>query len=137
MSIPEAEPHVRAVVAKLKAEVPASLGVALGVGPAANPPYLAVYPDPGDVEDAFLCGDRSKLTIHFMLHAVGAGPEQAAWALDKARAAMLGDPPTVSGRRIHRMSQTLGAVPITRDESTQPPLYIALAEFRLVSQAAA
>ncbi|MEU7814129.1 hypothetical protein [Pseudonocardia sp. NPDC049154] len=136
MSIPEAEPHVSAVIAKLKAGVPTTLGVALGVGPAANPPYLAIYPDPGDVEDARLCGDRSKLTIHFMVHAVGAGPEQATWALDKARAVLLGDPPTVSGRRTHRMSQTLGAVPVTRDETTQPPLYIALAEFRLVSQAA-
>lgn len=136
MTVPEAEPHVAAVVAKLQTSVPASLGVALGVGPAKNPPYLAIYPDPGDIEDARLSGDRSKLTIHFMIHAIGAGPQQAQWALDKARLALLGDPPLVAGRRTHRMTQTLGSVPITRDDSVQPPLWIALAEFRLMSQAA-
>lgn len=132
--VPATEPHVRAVIDKLKAEVPANLGVALGVGPATNPPYLAVYPDMGDVADAFLSGDRSQLTIHFIVHGIGAGPEQALWAMDKARAVLLGTPPAVAGRKTHRMTQTLGTADVMRDDSTQPALYIALAEFRLMSQ---
>lgn len=135
--VPETEPHVRALIAKLKAELPVSLGVALGVGPATNPPYLAVYSDMGDVEDAFLSGDRSKLCIHFIVHGIGKGPEQALWAMDKARAVLLGTPPAVAGRKTHRMSQTLGTADVMRDDSTQPALYIALAEFELMSQYAA
>jgi hypothetical protein len=135
--VPETEPHVRALIAKLKAEVPVSLGVALGVGPATNPPYLAVYPDMGDVEDSFLSADRSKLCIHFIVHGIGKGPEQALWAMDKARAVLLGTPPAVAGRKTHRMSQTLGTADVMRDDSTQPALYIALAEFELMSQYAA
>ena len=135
MSIPESEPHVAAVIAKLKAEVPVLIKVADGVGPAADPPYLAVYPDAGDVEDPFLSGNRSKLTIGFIINAVGAGPQQARWALDKARLVMLSSTPVaVAGRKTHRMRQTLSGVPIVRDESTQPPLYIATAGFRLMSQ---
>jgi hypothetical protein len=135
--VPETEPHVRAVIAKLKAELPVSLGVALGVGPATHPPYLAVYPDMGDVEDSFLSGDRSRLCIHFIVHGIGKGPEQALWAMDKARAVLLGTPPAVAGRKTHRMSQTLGTADVMRDDSTQPALYIALAEFELMSQYAA
>lgn len=134
MSTPEAEPHVRAVIAKLRAELPAGIGVALGVGPARNPPYVAVYPDLGDIEQAFLVGDRSRLVIHFFLHAVGKGPEQALWAADKARLVLLGTPPAVAGRLTQRMTQTLGSRPLTRDETVQPPLYLAMAEYRLMSQ---
>lgn len=136
MTIPEAEPHTTAVMAMLGAGLPANLGVALGVGPAKNPPYLAIYPDLGDIWSSRLCDDRSAMTIHFMIHSVGAGPEQAQWAFDKARAVMLGEPPVVPGRKAKRMTQTL-AIPVTRDESTQPPLYIAIGEFELITQAAA
>ncbi|GAY07503.1 hypothetical protein [Pseudonocardia sp. N23] len=136
MTIPEAEPHVAAVLAMLQAGTPANLGVALGVGPSVNPPYVALYPDPGDVEQARLSGDRSLITISFLLHCIGAGPEQALWALDKARAVMLGDPPTVAGRRTHRMTQTYGSRELDRDDGIQPALFIAMAEFRLMSQQA-
>lgn len=135
MTTPESEPHVRAVIAKLQADVPAALGVALGVGPDVAPPYLAVYPDPGDVEQARLSGDRSWLRICFFVHGIGTGPEQALWALDKARLSMLGNPPTVPGRRTHRMTQSYGSPIIDRDETVDPPLYIAMAEFCLISQA--
>lgn len=131
--IPESEPHVRAVIDKLKAEVPALLGVALGVGPATDPPYLSVYPDPGDVASAFLSDDRSTLTIDFIVHGIGAGPEQALWAMDKARVVLLGAPPAVTGRKVHRIQQTFGNS-VDRDDSTQPALYLVAAGFRLFSQ---
>lgn len=136
MSIPEAEPHVSAVIANLRALLPAAIKVALGVGPAAAPPYIAVYPDLGDVEQARLSGDRSCFYIRFFLHAVGAGPEQAIWALDKARVVMLGAPPAVAGRKTHRMTQTYGTPTLDRDETVQPALFLGMAEFQLMSQAA-
>jgi hypothetical protein len=134
--IPEAEPHVRAVLAKLKAGLPVTVAAALGIGPAVAPPYVALYPDPGDIADAFLSGDRSQLVIHFTVNAVGVGPEQAIWAADKARVVMLDiTPVSVVGRRVHRMTQAPGSSPpVIRDESVQPALYIATAGYRLMSQ---
>lgn len=136
MAVPSAEPHVSAVMAMLRDRLPANLPAALGVGPAGDRPYAVVYPDPGDVEQARLSGDRSRISIVFTIKVVSAGPEQALWGLDRVREAMLGDPPTVAQRVIHRMTQ-ITTTDLERDDAFQPPLYFVTGLFRLMSQPAA
>lgn len=134
----EGEPHVRALVDAVRAALqPFNVPVELGVAPAGDHPsgVVVLYPDPGDVEAARLCGDRSSAVIHIGVHAIGTGPEQALWAADKARTAMLGDPPAVEGRRTHRMTQS-DAGALDRDGTVQPPLYVQASEYRWFSQPA-
>ena len=134
--IPQSEPHVRAVLEMLRDGLPPIVGVDLGVGPAKEPPFIAVYPDIDDATDRSLSGDRSLLILTFALHAVGIGPEQAIWASDRARAVLLGDPPVVPGHKVKRLRQErIGGRPVYRDESVQPPVYVAYSAYRLISQA--
>ncbi len=136
-SPPTAEPHVRAVLEQLHAGVPAQLTVSLGKAPTDTaPPYVVLYPDAGDVSAARLCGDRDRIVVHLMLHAIGTGPEQASWAADQARTVLLGQPPTVAGRRVYRLTQVLGSAPLTRDDDINPALYLQPAEYRLLSDPA-
>lgn len=135
MTIPESEPHVAAVLAKLEAELPASMSVALGVGPAGDRPYAVLYAD-GRAERGRLSGDRSVLSMLLTVKVVGSGPEQALWALDRVREVMLGDPPTVAERVIHRLTEE-STQDLERDDGFQPPLYLLVSTFRLMSQAAA
>ena len=135
--IPGAEPHIRAVDARLKAGLPASVGVGLGRAPAGvSPPFIVQYPDPGDVQAARLNGERAHLEMHIMVHAVGVGPEQATWAGDRAREVLLGAPPAVPGRRVHRLTQTMAPPPIVRDDDVNPVLYVQVTEYRLTSDPA-
>lgn len=137
MSTPNVEPHVAAVMTRLREQLnPTGEGLngSLGVAPPGIPGY-AVYPDPGDVQQARLAGDRSMVVIRFAVTAVGEGPEQVLWVADHVRQVMLGDPPEVMGRVIRRLSQS-GSGPVIRDDSIDPPLWFSSADYRLMSQAA-
>lgn len=135
--IPESEPHVRAVWEKTTADLEAwGIAVGLGEAPAGVIPCVVLYPDAGDVAAARLCGQRSDLQIGFILHGIGDGPQQAIWAHDKARQSLLGDPPSVTGRVLARMTQDFSA-PMLRDDDVKPgPLYVQTSGYRLSSQAA-
>ena len=129
---PGAEPHIRAMQALLDVNLPPSISVTVGVG--VGPlPRVVMYPDPGDVQAARLDGQREHLEMHVLLHAVGVGPEQATWASDRAREVLLGVPPVVPGRRVHRLTQTMAPPPIVRDDDVNPPLFLQVTEYRLVS----
>lgn len=136
--LPEAEPHVAAIKAALRAGVPAVIGVAIGVGAAKKPPYIAVHPDPGTLRSLALRGDRSQMRMRFLINHIGEGPEQALWVVDKVRAVMLDrTPPAVPGRVTQRLWQSWGAPNVERDDSVQPALYVATAEYSWLTQAAA
>lgn len=72
--------------------------------------------------------------MRFDVEAVGAGPEQALWALDKARAALVDHRLDVEGAVVSPLSQTDGSS-LRRDEVTQPPIYMIDAELQAFSQA--
>ncbi len=147
-SFPELEPHVRTIMDQLKRELPASLPSGLVVAPVGGPPYVVVYPDSGVIGYSRLALERDSISIQFYVHAVGKGPEQTMWVMDKARKAVLGFRPEVPNRVATRVLQTLGPQmltsdatqslgPMKRDLSTQPPVYISIAEFAFSSQPAA
>lgn len=133
MTAPSVEPHVTAVLDALHAGLPANLPASLGVAPNVPVPYVVLFPDPGDVSQARLCGDRSQLWLRLAVMAIGAGPKQALWASDRVREVMLGSPPPVAGRVTHRMRQ-VGGDTLERDDDRQPPLYMQLTEYVLLSQ---
>lgn len=128
------ERHVAAVVERLRAVVSPDLTVDMGVAPSDPPPYLVVYPNAGDVNLARLCGDRSDLLLRFEVEAVGEGSEQALWALDEARVALVGHRLTVVGAVVAPIDQIDGS-DLHRNQLTQPPVYTIDAEFRVFSQA--
>jgi hypothetical protein len=121
MTVPVARTHTAAIVAVLEA---AGLTVGNGSGIGLTAPYVVVYSDSGAVDGPL--GDRfADLDQTVILHSVGTGPEQAQWVADKARTALLGSTPTVTGRTVlyvdHADSQ-----PLYRDDDVTPPLYLAV-----------
>lgn len=133
-SIGEVGPHIQAVIDQLEAEVPGTIKVSLGVRATGKPPHIIVFPYAGDVDSKRLAMENEHINIRFALHTVGVGPEQAMWAMDKARGALLGQSLPVSGRRTQRITQRFDAVPLSRDLSTQPPEYVLVTEFQIASQ---
>jgi hypothetical protein len=132
--VAEVEPHVRATLEMVRDRV--TFPVGLSVAPdGTEAPYLVAHPDPGDVEAARLCGRRSRITVYTIWHAVGSGPEQALWVADRARVALLGDPPVLTGRKVYRLVQE-GSEPVRRDNTVQPPLYLAVFETGMFSDPA-
>lgn len=135
MTIPEAEPHVQALEAHLEAELSGLALVGVGEAPEGDPPLVVLYPDPGDVRAARLCGRRESITIHVMAHAIGTGWEQATWLGDKTRAAVFAGF-AVEGRKVYRPAQTLEPPPLTRDDDINPPLYLQVTEYEIRSDPA-
>lgn len=128
--IPEAEPHVAALLDTLRVNVPSNLTVTLSVAPDDyKTPYVVVHPDPGSVSHARLCGGNNRIAIHFTLHGVGSGPEQALWAGDKARKALLNNRPAVSGRNVYPIVQDGTPPPMRPDRDVDPPVFIDVSEF--------
>ncbi len=135
--LPGVEPHVRAIDVTLKAGLPAAIGVGLGRAPTDQAlPYAVHYPDPGDVQAARLDGQRQHLTLHFIVHAIGVGPEQANWVADRVRDVLLNTALTVPGRRLYRVTQDAAPPPMSRDDDVTPPLYVQTLEFQLRSDPA-
>jgi len=145
-SIPAAaEPHIRAVQAALTAalnQLPTPTGSIFGPGIAA---YIGARPDadtncvvvhgaPGMPSGSL--GDRfADLTVTVQLTAVGTGPEQATAYADAARAALLTSTLAVTGRVCWPAWQ-LADQPVLRDDTVQPPLWIATAQYSIKSNPA-
>lgn len=133
-SIGEVGPHITAVMNQLETELPTRILARLGLAPTENPPYVSIFPSAGVVDSNRLCMSNNDIQIGFLVHAVGAGPEQCMWAMDKTRAALVGQVLPVTGRRTYRITQTLGPQPMTRDLSSQPPVWMQVAGFEFSSQ---
>jgi hypothetical protein len=133
-----AEPHIRAVVGQLDTELqllPTPIHAYNGTRPDADTTCVVVHGSPGEVSGPL--GDRfADIQIDFQVTAVGTGPEQAQTYADAARAALLTDtPPAVAGRAVWRLWQ-LAAQPVVRDDTVQPPLWIATAQYAIKSNPA-
>lgn len=135
-AVPEAEPHIRALTAHLGTVLAGAALVDVGEASDGDLPYIVLYPDPGEVTSTRLVDARSRITLHVIVHAIGTGPEQASWVMDRVRAAMFAGF-TVDGRVVHRPVQTLGPQPMQRDDSGAVTLFYQVAEFEVSSDPAA
>lgn len=137
-SIPaDAEPHVRAVVELLNAALallPTPIRAYHGRRPDADQTCVVVHGSTGTPSGSL--GDRfADLDIPIQLTAIATGPEQALAYACAARAALLTTPISVPGRALYPAWQTGEQDPL-RDESVNPPLWIATAQYALKSNPA-
>jgi len=132
-----AEPHIRAVQAVLEAALqalPTPIHAYIGVRPDADSTCVVIHGSTGDPSGSL--GDRfADLTVPIQLTAVGTGPEQAAAYADAARAALLTASLAVAGRAVWPAWQT-ASQPVLRDDTVQPPLWIATAQYSIKSNPA-
>lgn len=140
-SVPaSAEPHIRAVVTTLDAalqQLPTPIHAYNGTRPDADTTCVVVHGSPGEASGPL--GDRfADIQVDFQVTAVGTGPEQAQAYADAARAALLTDaPPAVAGRYVWRLWQLPGgAQPVVRDDTVNPPLWIATCQYAIKSNPA-
>lgn len=135
MTAPAAsEPHIRAVVTTLGTALAAlttPIAAYNGTRPDSDTNCVVVHGTPGQSSGSL--GDRfADLLLDFQVTAVGTGPEQALAYADAARVALLGTPPAVAGRAVWPLWQT-GSQPVQRDDTVQPPLWIATAQYAIKS----
>lgn len=129
MTAPATLPHVDAAMAALAG---AGLVVSLGVAPTGvQPPYCALYPDPGQSVPGSLGDPVSDFSGLLQVTCVGLTAEQALSLSDRVRAAF-SVRLTVEGRSGWR-PQELGGPPVQRDDDASPPYYYAPVQFRLRS----
>jgi len=133
-SIPQAEPHIRAVQAVLEValgQLPTSINTYIGSRPDDVKNCVVIHGSPGDLSGSL--GDRfADISISIQLTAVGEGPEQATAYADAARAALLTSPLVVVGRSVWPPWQT-ASQPTLRDDTVQPPLWISTAQYEIKS----
>lgn len=129
MTAPATLPHVDAVLAVLAG---ANLVVSLGVAPPGQvPPYVAVYPGPGQSLPGSLADPLSYFEDTVQLTCVGTTAEQALSVSDRARTAM-SVRLIVTGRSGWRPEE-LGGPPVQRDDDVTPPMYYAAVQYRIRS----
>lgn len=105
-----------------------------GTRPDADTICAVIYGSPGQASGPL--GDRNAdLQIDFQVTAVGTGPEQALYIADACKAALLTAPPSVAGRAVWPLWQT-AAQPVQRDDTVQPALWIATAQYAIKSNPA-
>lgn len=133
MTTPAALPHVDAVTTALKG---AGLTVYLGgapssIVPTTAQPYVVLYPLPGRTVAASLADDRTRYVGVVQLTCVGLTAEQALSVSDRATAALSAVLP-VAGR-VAWKPESLDGQPVQRDDDVVPPVYYAVARWRLRS----
>jgi hypothetical protein len=132
-----AGPHLIAIVALLDAaagQLPTPIRAYFGKRPDTDTTCIVVHGSPG-VPSGTL-GDRfADLTIDFQITCVADGPEQAQAYADAARTALLTTALTVPGRAVWPIWQS-AAQPVLRDDTVQPPLWIATAQYTVKSNPA-
>jgi hypothetical protein len=129
VAAPNALDHVDAVTA---AHAAASLTVFLGGSPPSTaPPYCVLYPEPGMPVRASLADDRVDYMTTVQITSVGETAEQALNYADRSAAAM-SPALQVAGRTAWR-PEHLDGQPVQRDDDVTPPVFYAVARYRLRS----
>lgn len=135
------ERHIAAVVATVDAALRAlstprrAYNGARPDSPTPDKICAIIHGTPGQPSGSL--GDRfADLELEFQVTAVGEGPEQALAIADVVRVALLATPPpSVAGRAVWPLWQT-AAQPVQRDDTIQPPLWIATAQYVIKSNPA-
>lgn len=143
MSVASLRTHTNAMLAKLIATMSATT-----VGDAKKPsgggwppgtvpgqsifvPYAILYPLTPEF-DGTLAATQDDAEITYQVTCVGSTREQAEWVADKAIVAFVGQTVTITGRSLVRAMQLSdGGGGIRRDDTVQPPLFIATPRFSL------
>lgn len=139
-NIPQRAPHTNALLELLattshpvgRGEKPADGGWQ-GAGESAPfVAYLVLHPIPGGNLDGPLGAPDDDMTGVWQVTAVGAIPEQAEWAADQARDALLTTVPDVDGRAVTRIQvDVLSGV--FRDTTVEPSVWISTDRYRIQS----
>jgi hypothetical protein len=123
--------HVTAVVGLLDAV--ANLTVYDGEVPnTPTLPYVVVFSDQGPATRTGFEAVSDRRDFTFQTSAVGSTPEQARWAAEKTSAALLDVTPTVASRTCWPITH-LGSQPTRPDLDVDPPVYLAVDQWRLPS----
>lgn len=137
-SVPaSAEPHIRAVQAALNAAfeaLPTVIKAHIGKRPDNDTNCVVIYGSLGELSGT-LADRYADITIPIQLTAVGVGPEQATAYADAARVALLTASLAVDGRRV-RPAKQVADQPVRRDDTVQPELYVATAQYEITSNPA-
>lgn len=109
-------------------------GLAVGVGRkpdglAAGAPYVVIWPD-GGVRSAVTMRANDGLTETWTCHCYGQTAESAQVALRKLTAAIYGLHRTFVDGRLVQYPEQLTALPLSRDDDLNPPLYDLAVEWR-------
>jgi hypothetical protein len=96
-------------------------------------PYCIVYPLAGGVFDGPLGCPDDDASLTWQVTCVGATRAQCEWAADKANEILIGQPLTVAGRFISRVWADMAGGGARRDDTVQPPVFIATPRYRVES----
>lgn len=94
-------------------------------------PYAIVYPLTQDFDGSLGCPDTDS-DFGWQVTCVGATRQQCDWVRNAVNEALIGQHLTVDGRVVHRVRADGGAG-TRRDDTTQPPLFIATPRFAALS----
>jgi hypothetical protein len=121
-------------VTALSAAVVAAVDFPVGVGVQptrdGTKPFAVIYPDAG-LRSAYTMKANDGTDETWVCHCFGLTPESAAVAVGKLTTAIYGlYRQTVGGRVVHYPEQ-LSALPLSRDDTANPPLFDLVVEWRL------
>lgn len=141
-------PHTTAIVDALDAVLKtfdagspglAALGGGEGWGWQGKPleskfkPYCIVYPLPGGVFDGPLGCPDNDASLIWQVTCVGATRPQCEWVVDKVNATLVGQPLTIPNRYVTRVQADMAGGGARRDDTVQPPVFIATPRCRVDS----
>lgn len=96
-------------------------------------PYAIVYPLAGGEFDGPLGCPDNDASLTWQVTCVGSTRKQCEWGADKVLAALIGARLAVAGRYLPRLYADMAQGGARRDDTVQPPVYIATPRFRAYS----
>jgi hypothetical protein len=118
---------VAAVLARLQAQVPATLTVHEGDdfrGAVPAPPYVVLHAGIGTPSAPQLSGERSHRELEVQVVAVGRTVDQVRWAAEQVDAALVGWTPTITGLTCWKVDQAYANLPRPDTDVPEHPVQI-------------
>lgn len=94
--------------------------------------YINVHHDTGFYSGHDASGAAVDVDVTFTIHSVGIDRWQAVWGSGRVTAALLNIVPVIEGRRCWRIGPA-GSQPVTRDDDSSSPKFLAVDRFILRS----
>lgn len=95
--------------------------------------YYVLYPLPGGVFDGPLGCPDDDASLIWQVTCVGATARQCEAAVDRANSVLVGQPLTIPGRYVTRVQADMAGGGVRRDDTVQPPVFIATPRYRVDS----